>query len=123
MNRELNIETGYLQADVDTVYDSETNKIDVYTNVYWTAESEEEYNEKEKLIANWGFENDLITAFAWCDISGFEYWVKDREENNYVSIDVSLKKPATEYTQEEIFSIGQLIGSWDDYFYNKLGGI
>lgn len=120
--KEYNLKTGSLYCGVDCMYDEEANKIDVYTNAYWTAETESEYNQKENLIFNWGYEDKYVKASAWCDISGFDYWVNSGKEdgNNYVSIDVSLKKPAEEYTQAEIGHISNLIAKWDDYFNIEL---
>lgn len=120
MKNIFSIENGNLYTDCDCQFDKDNNKIDVYTSVYWSADTKESYEEKENLIAKWNFENDLVTAFAWCDTSGFEYWVEQQEENNYVSIDVVLKKPVGEYSQQETAEISKLIVEWDNYFMNQL---
>ena len=117
---EYNIQKGHLNADVDCQYDKESNKIDMYGSSSWWADTEEEYKEKEELINNWNYEDDLIKAFAWCDISGYDYWIIQQEERNYLSIDVYLKKPVEDYTQEEIQYISELIREWDDYFLSQL---
>jgi hypothetical protein len=67
-----NIKTGQLFTDLDTPYDAESNKIDVYSSVYWTADNEKDYKTKEDLIHAFNFEDDLCTVKAWCDISGFK---------------------------------------------------
>lgn len=108
-----------LLIDVDCPYDKEQNKIDVYSNCYWSAESKKEYDEKEALINNYLAENDLFKLYAWCDISGYEYWGVQHEEN-YVSIDVVLKKQPNEYSQKEINVIREAIVSADDFFVNTL---
>ena len=120
MEIKYNIEKGQLFADVDCEYDKENNKIDVYGTMYWTADDEEEYKAKEKIINDYIFENDLVKIYAWCDISGYDYWVIQQEEENYVSIDVILKKPVGEYTQNEIRQISDWIGIADDYFIMEL---
>lgn len=118
--RVYNIEKGELFTDIDTYYDKENNKIDVYSSVNWSAENEEEYNRKEGIINNWVYEDDLVIAHAWCDVSGFDYWVVRQEEPNYVSIDVVLKKDVKDYTQEEQQKIRDIIIEADEYFKEKL---
>ena len=117
---EYNLREGDLKTDLDTLYDEEGNKIDVYSSVYWTGESKEDYEAKEKIIEDFKVENDLVEIFAWCDVSGYNYWVLQQEEFNYVSIDVVLKKSPEEYTQEEIQQIRDMIIEADDYFTSKL---
>ena len=92
-----NIQKGILMTDLDTPYDEENNKIDVYSSVYWTSNNEEDYIRKENLIDEYKVENDLVKINAWCDVSGYDYWVIQQEEENYVSIDVVLKKNAKDY--------------------------
>jgi|GEM_PF-4995182 len=118
--KDFNIEQGLLYNDLDCLYDSESNKIDVYSSVYWTAENEEDYDRKEQLISEWSLENGLVKLNAWCDISGYNYWAIQQEEENYVSIDVVLKKPVKDYTQEEIQQISNLILESDEYFRDNL---
>ena len=110
------IRKGILFTDLDTLYDEEGNKIDVYSSVYWSADSEEEYIKKETIIDEYKVDNELISLKAWCDISGYDYWVIQQEEENYVSIDVCLKKQPEEYSQEEIQKISLFITNADDYF-------
>jgi len=109
-----------LRLDLDAPYNKESNKIDVYSSVYWTAENEEEYIEKEDIINNYKIENELFTLFAWCDVSGFDYWVIQQEEENYVSIDVVLKKDVLDYTEKEIETIKTAIWNADNFFQMEL---
>lgn len=117
---ELNILNGNLGTDLDTPYCEEGNKIDVYSSVYWTADSKDEYNKKEEIISSYVINNDLFNLFAWCDISGYDYWVIQQEEENYVSIDVYLKKLPNEYTQKELMIIRNAIINADEYFIKEL---
>lgn len=114
-----NIETNSLYNDLDCLFDRESNKIDVYSSVYWTAENEEEYHKKESIINSFLYEDDLIVVKAWCDISGYGYWSLQDEEN-YVSFDVMLKKDVSLYSQEEIKFISDLIIKWDNFFIGSL---
>lgn len=116
----MNIETGHLETDLDNSYDKENNKIDVYSSVYWTADNEKEYTNKEEIINSYKKENELFKLNCWCDISGFNYWVIQQEEENYVSIDVWLKKQPSEYTNKELTEIREAIITADNYFDTKL---
>jgi hypothetical protein len=118
--KNYNIITGELFTGLDTSYDAEANKIDVYSSVSWSADTEEKYKEKEAIINNWSYEDDLCKANAWCDISGFNYWVIQQEEDNYVSIDVCLKKAPELYTQEEMQKLRDIIIEADNYFEENL---
>ena len=109
-----------LRIDLDCLYNKAGNKIDVYSSVYWTAEDKEEYQKNEEIINNYKIENELFEIFAWCDISGFDYWVIKQQEENYVSIDVVLKKDALQYTEMEIETIKTAIINADDYFQREL---
>jgi hypothetical protein len=109
-----------LRLGLDAPYNKESNKIDVYSSVYWTAENEEEYIEKEDIINNYKIENELFTLYSWCDVSGFDYWVIQLEEENYVSIDVVLKKDVLDYTEKEIETIKTAIWNADNFFQMEL---
>lgn len=119
-DKNFNIKKGQLWNDLDCPFDEEGNKIDVYTSVYWSADTEEEYNTKERFIEDFYYEDDLIKAISFCDISGFDYWVKTMEEENYVSINVYLKKEVDQYTQQEAQQIADLISKWDEMFLENL---
>ena len=121
--KEYNILTGELFTDLDTPFDKENNKIDVYSSIHWTAETDEEYIEKEKFIDNWKYEDDLVEAYAWYDVSGFDYWVLQQEDENYVSIDVILKKSAEQYSQEEMQKIREIIITADEDLQQGLWNI
>ena len=114
------IKTGHLGTDLDTLFDNEGNKIDVYSSVYWTAESEKEYTRKETIINEWSYEDDLVKAYAWCDVSGYDYWVVREKDTNYVSIDIVLKKNVNDYSQEDLIKIREIIINADEYFQTEL---
>jgi len=118
--KELDIINGNLYTDLDTLYSENENKIDVYSSVYWSADSEEDYKNKENIIFDYKIDNDLFNLVAWCDISGYHYWVIEQEESNYVSIDVYLTKQPNEYTQQELNIIKDAIIKADEYFIEKL---
>ncbi len=114
------IEEGELHTSLNTPYDSENNKIDVYCSVSWSGIDKEDYQRRENIVNCWAYEDDLITAYSWCDSSGFDYWVIQQEEENYVSIDVYLKKLPSKYTQEEIEKISNVIFDANLYFEENI---
>lgn len=120
---EYSIVENRLYNDLDCPYDEESNKIDVYTSVYWSAENEEDYKKKENIIDSFVYEDNLVKANAWCDISGYNYWVIQQQEDNYISIDVYLKKNPDDYTQEEIRKISDLITEWNESFLDAFNEV
>jgi hypothetical protein len=116
---ELSIIDDNLDTGMDLFYNESENKIDVYTNVDWRADTKEEYDKKEKVINDYVIKNDLFELCAWCDGSGFEYWGK-QEDSNYVSLNVILKKDAEQYTQDEMVKIKEAIIEADQYLDKKL---
>ena len=57
-------------------------------SIRWTAETEAEYNGIENKICAFSIERKSYTVYAWCDISGYDYWVLGQEEPNYIQISV-----------------------------------
>jgi len=107
-----------LKCDINWEFDHENNKIDVYGSSNWGAKDKQSYDAQEALINAFKIDNDLVKINCWCDISGYDYWMVKKEESNYVSIDVVLKK--NEYTNEEIQQIRELIIEADEYFITNL---
>lgn len=56
----------------------------------WTAKTEELYKAKEKDIDAIEFKGEGWEMYAWCDVSGFGYWVERMGEDNYIQISVRL---------------------------------
>ena len=96
----------------------EDNLMQVYSSSNWTTENKQQYEQFETLINNYKYEDDLCIITAWCDISGFDYWVLQREESNYVSIDVLFKKEVN--TILDLAKIKDNILNTDDYFLTEL---
>lgn len=61
----------------------------------WTAETKREYQSIEKRISKIGAKRAAYEIYAWCDTSGFDYWVRRQQEPNYIQISVSLKRKLT----------------------------
>lgn len=82
----------------------------------WDRNSEKEYNEVENQINNFEIKREEYTVYGWCDISGFDYWHNQMNEENYIQISVSFKN---DYVK--IDSLNQLkedVEQAYDYFEN-----
>lgn len=99
---------------IDADFEIEDNVIGVYGSAQWGATNENDYIRQEKIIDNYERAGNGWKLNAWCDISGFNYWMIQQEESNYVSIDVVLTKD--NYTDEEINEIRDAIINADVYF-------
>lgn len=63
--------------------------------------TEEEYRDFEDLIHR-NFVTEKYTIYSWCDISWYDYWVKQENDNNYVTITIDIKENLTELEIEEL---------------------
>jgi hypothetical protein len=57
-------------------------------NIIWSKKTKKEYQAVEKRIAKFKRTGNGWKVFTWCDVSGFEYWMENMEEDNYVQISV-----------------------------------
>jgi hypothetical protein len=117
----MNIETKKFIEDnikLGLDYTFEDNLMQVYGSSNWSAETKEEYERFQSLIEQYKYEDELCIISAWCDISGFNYWVLQQQESNYVSIDVTFKKDS--YSLDELSSVADQIIMCDNYFLEQL---
>lgn len=56
--------------------------------IYWWEDDEEEYNKLEKEIYEFKIVTKEYRIFAWCDISGYDYWIRQQRESNYIQISI-----------------------------------
>lgn len=68
--------------------------------INWTAPNEEEYILTENEIDDFEIERKAYSIYFRYDASGFEYWVEEQEEENYIAITVGFN--STELTIEEV---------------------
>jgi len=66
-----------------------------------------------KNVKKWSF----ARVYFWCDISGYEYWVKEREDDNYIICTVELLKPLTE---RRLNILNDYILKSQEYFENLI---
>jgi hypothetical protein len=104
--------------DLDISVNVEDQIIDVYGTSNWGADNMEDYEKQEALIDEYKLQGECFSIYTWYDISGYDYWMKEQEEANYLSIGVNVWK--SELTEEDIKSIAEAIEETDLYFINKL---
>lgn len=93
---------------------------------YWMTNTEEEYNIACAEIDALGYKGNGWTVYAWYDVSGYDYWRHQQEEQNYISITVSFGKeviPAKEIAEilTQVYKIideAKVIAEKYDYNFN-----
>jgi hypothetical protein len=55
----------------------------------WGFDKEKDYEEQEKKINSFEIKKPEYTVYMWCDISGFDYWINNMKEPNYIQISIS----------------------------------
>lgn len=101
----------YFQWDVEICND-EPNKLLIWHNASWGADSEKDYKRQERLIERQHYKGKIFEAWAWCDISGYDYWMHKQREPNYVSIDVIINKSLL--TEKEVNRIMNKLDTFDN---------
>lgn len=71
----------------------------------WGAQTEKEYKQVELAIAAISYKGDGWELFAWCDISGYEYWMLRQEETNYIQITVAFTSDEVSQDQIELIAM------------------
>ena len=61
------------------------------TLTFFISEKEEYENVENELITTEKHGNGY-TVYAWCDISGYDYWINQEQECNYIQISVAFNK-------------------------------
>lgn len=63
--------------------------------------SKEAYEKQEKMIQEASYVCEDYDIYAWCDSSGYDYWVVKQEEDNYVMVTVKMKTER-EWSEEDL---------------------
>ena len=121
--------------DLDLEYDGDETDLRLHGSemLNWGAETEAEYKEATDAIDAISFKGNGWEVYAWYDVSGFNYWMVQQEEQNYInvtimfavdSIDAS-EIPAIKNAMESAYSEAYSISEKYDYVPNseyKRGG-
>ena len=74
---------------------------------YWGAKKETAYKKACKEIDNIKNKGNGWFLYCWYDVSGFDYWMKKEQEQNYVQISIGFD--SFKVSQKEIASISEAI--------------
>lgn len=67
-------------------------RLHVEDHFNWGAEEEEDYQKAEERLEEFEIKRNGYTVYMWCDISGYDYWMKAQQETNYIQISVAFDK-------------------------------
>ena len=92
-------------------------KLHVDNHINWYESQEELYNNIEKSINAFNIDRDYYEIYAWCDISGFDYWINTMEEGNYIQITIAFKSANVpfEIIDQLREDINQAIYTFEDF--------
>lgn len=72
--------------------DKEDLRLHYTDSIWWYEENEKEYEEVENKISDFHIKRKHYEVYVWCDVSGYDYWIKEEEGENYIQITVGFKK-------------------------------
>ena len=87
----------------------------------WGFDSEEDYINQEKSLDSFEIKKENYTIYFSYDVSGFDYWINNMEEGNYIQVCVSFDSvdfPESKLTElkndieEAIFEAENLENNW-----------
>jgi hypothetical protein len=67
-------------------------RVDLEESFYWGAKTKSSYNKAQKEISKIRTQGKNWKLMGWCDVSGFDYWMKKEKEQNYIQITIMFKK-------------------------------
>ena len=105
--------------DIGSCWDAahDCYSLELYYDYEWTARTEDEYNDKDDTIDSRCKDYKHFIIRHWFDISGFDYWKKERNYPNYVAGSIYLLKDL--YNKREVQRIINYIDKSIELF-NKI---
>lgn len=67
----------------------------------WSADNKKDYDTCAANIDAIKFKGKGWEIYAWCDISGFDYWVVKQEETNYIQLTIAFDEDTIESSEIE----------------------
>lgn len=86
--------------DLEFDGDKEDLRLHHQVLIRWTEPNKKEYEQTEKELDEFEIKRKAYSIYFGYDVSGFEYWVEEQEEENYIGIAVAMN--TTELTIEEV---------------------
>lgn len=80
--------------------DKEDLRLHHQDHINWTEPNKKEYEQTEKELDAFEIKRRAYSIYFGYDVSGFEYWVENQEEENYITITVGFN--STDLTLEEV---------------------
>lgn len=74
-------------------------RLHIDDNYRWGANVKREYKRASDLIDAIEYKGKGWEIFAWYDVSGFDYWMKQMEETNYIQITIAFDTEDIEDSQ------------------------
>lgn len=68
--------------------DKEDLRLHSNNSFYWGRKTKKAYKEVDKQLDAFKIRGNGWSIYTWCDVSGFEYWMKNQQEYNYVQISI-----------------------------------
>lgn len=84
-------------------FDGDKTDLRLHTsdNFRWAVRNKKGYKAIEKQINEFNIQGNGWIVYTWHDISGYDYWMKQREENNYIQITVRFDKARINFEEVE----------------------
>jgi hypothetical protein len=97
-------------------YDGDSNdrRLFLKDTISWSTEGKRAYQKIEKDIRTKKIKGNGWVAHAWCDVSGYDYWMRERQEDNYAQITVSFERE--EVDTNEIEKIEKALEEMGEHF-------
>ena len=70
----------------------------------WGAKTKKEYNAATKAIDAIQYKGKGWQLYAWYDVSSYEYWMKQQQEQNYIQISISFDTEKVDESEIEIIA-------------------
>ena len=67
----------------------------------WGAKDENEYEQAEKEINAISYKGEGWEVYCWFDVSGWDYWMNQQEESNYIMTTVAFESDEVDSSQVE----------------------
>jgi hypothetical protein len=83
----------HLAKETSLEFDGSKEETRLFTemiNTFSSNMSKKEYAAMEKDLNEYSIQGKGFQVYAWNDCSGYEYWTKQQEEDNYIQVTVSI---------------------------------